>query len=171
MKLLLLGILTIGLLGCQANSDDLNLYVAKIKARSYPVNEKVPEIKDVEKLAYTGVGERKPFSIPRPEAVVAAKDASSSCPQPNVTRQKQPLEMFSMDNLAMRGTVGIDGEIWALIQVSGGELHRVKPGYYMGLHHGRIVKVKKDEIELLELVPDDKGCWVERATQLALVAE
>ncbi|MCE0557183.1 pilus assembly protein PilP [Motilimonas sp. E26] len=171
MKRILLVALGVSLLGCQANDEDLNSYVANIKSKSYPVNDKIPEIKEIEIEPYIGAAKRKPFSIPKPETASGNPGAPSSCPQPNLSRQKQPLEYFSADNLFMRGTIELDKELWALVQVSGGELHRVKAGYYMGQNHGRILSVKKDQINLLELVPDGEGCWGERATQLTLVGE
>lgn len=171
MKRLLLTGLLISLMGCQANDDDLNSYVANIKSKSYPINEKIPEIEEIEVVPYLGESKRKPFSIPKPETASGNPGGVDTCPQPNTARQKQPLEYFSVDNLFMRGTIELDKELWALVQVSGGELHRVKAGYYMGQHHGRILSVKKDQINLLELVPDGEGCWSERSTQIALVGE
>lgn len=171
MKPLLVMVTSALLIGCQANSDDLNVYVANVKSKTYPINDQIPTIQEIAISPYVAVNKRKPFSIPRPEEAISANSTPKSCPQPNLKRQKQPLEKFSVDNLFMRGTIELDEHLWALVQVSGGDLHRVRSGYYLGLNHGRILNVEKDKINLLELVPDEEGCWVEQTTQLTLVSE
>ncbi|RJG42353.1 pilus assembly protein PilP [Motilimonas pumila] len=171
MKNLLIVALSTVLLGCQANSDDLNVYVANVKSKTYPINDKIPTIQEIAISPYAGGTMRKPFSIPRPEEASDINSSPRTCPRPNLNRQKQPLEKFSVDNLFMRGTIELDSHLWALVEVSGGDVHRVKSGYYLGLNHGRIINVEKDTINLLELVPDEEGCWQEQTTQLTLVSE
>jgi len=38
----------------------------------------------------------------------------------------------------------------------------------MGRNHGRIVAIKNDRINLIEIVPDGHGGWLERPRTLAL---
>jgi type IV pilus assembly protein PilP len=38
----------------------------------------------------------------------------------------------------------------------------------MGLNHGKIAKVTKDDIDVVEMIPDGSGCWNNRTTKLAL---
>ena len=46
--------------------------------------------------------------------------------------------------------------------------HRVRPGAYMGQSDGRVVSVSATGIELIELVPDGAGGWLERQAFIAL---
>ena len=45
---------------------------------------------------------------------------------------------------------------------------RVGLNQYMGLDQGRIIKITNTHVDLMETVPDGKGCWVTRETQLAM---
>ncbi|MFT6986343.1 MAG: type IV pilus assembly protein PilP [Psychromonas sp.] len=172
MRIFILLLITLPLFSCvEVKVDDLSEFVVKTKSQIYPINDKVPALKKIEPIVFTQGDGRNPFSEPKAEVVAPTKNTPKSCPQPNFERKKQPLEMYSLDNLIMRGTLRIDDELWALVQVSGGELYKVKPGYYLGLNHGKVLKVTKNEVELLELASDRDGCWQERITQIKLQSE
>ena len=46
--------------------------------------------------------------------------------------------------------------------------YRVRPGVYLGQSDGRVTAVYEDRIELVELVPDGAGGWLERPATIAL---
>lgn len=172
MKPLIIFIMSVSLFACvEVKVDDLNSFVVEAKSKVYPINDKIPELKKIDALAFSGTGERNPFSEAKAEVVVPTKNTPKSCPQPNFTRKKQALEMYSLDNLLMRGTLLINDELWALVQVSGGEVHKVRPGYYLGLNYGKVLGITKAKIELLELASDRDGCWQERITQITLQSQ
>ncbi|MCG6200707.1 pilus assembly protein PilP [Psychromonas antarctica] len=172
MRSLILLLITLPLFSCgDANVDDLNDFVAKAKVQIYPVNDNVPDLKKIDAMIFTQEEGRNPFSEPKMEVAAPVRNAPKSCPQPDFERKKQPLEMYSLDNLIMRGTLRIDNILWALVQITGGELHKVKLGYYLGLNHGKVLKITKEKVELLELVSDKDGCWQERITQITLQSD
>ncbi|MCP4325439.1 MAG: pilus assembly protein PilP [Psychromonas sp.] len=172
MRVLITLLLSLTLFSCvEVKIDDLNQFVVEAKSKVYPINDKVPELKKIEPLAYTGRNGRDPFTEPKAEVVTPTMNTPKSCPQPNFNRKKQALEMYSLDNLLMRGTLLNNEELWALVQVSGGEIHKVRPGYYLGLNHGKVLKITKAKIELLELASDRDGCWQERITQITLQSQ
>jgi type IV pilus assembly protein PilP len=172
MRILIILFMTLPLFACiEADIKDLSKFVVDAKSRSYPINDKVPALKKIEALAFTQEKARNPFSEPQAEVVAPVANAPKSCPQPNFERRKQALEMYSLDNLMMRGTINVDEGTWGLVQVTGGELHKVRVGYYLGLNHGKVLNITKNEIELLELAADIDGCWQERVTQIALQSE
>lgn len=169
MKNLIILLLSLNLFSCvEVQLDDLNSFVAESKSKSYPINDDIPELKKIDALAFTGTEGRNPFSDAKAEAVEPPVSAPKSCPQPNFNRKKQALEMFSLDNISMSGTLHVNDTLWALVQVSGGEVHKVRPGYYLGLNHGKVLRITKAKIELLELASDRDGCWQERITQVTL---
>lgn len=49
-----------------------------------------------------------------------------------------------------------------------GVVYRVRPGNYMGQSDGKILAVHEDRIDLVELVPDGAGGWIERDATVAL---
>lgn len=169
MRTLILLLAPLVLLGCvESNDDDLKKFVVKAKAKIYPVNDKIPTLEKIDAVAFTQSEGRNPFSKPKAEVIAPVKSAPKTCPQPNFERKKQPLEKYSLDNITMRGTLLINEQLWALVQVSKGELYRVKPGNYLGLNHGKVLNITKNKVELLELASDKDGCWQERITQITL---
>ena len=82
--------------------------------------------------------------------------------KPDPTRVKQFLEQFNVGQLAMVGTLAQDGQLYGLIRDYESGVHRVRTGDYMGSDHGRILKIDDASIELLEIVADGSGGWVER---------
>jgi type IV pilus assembly protein PilP len=47
-------------------------------------------------------------------------------------------------------------------------VHRVKVGDYLGRNHGRIVAIDEARVDVVEIVPDGEGGWLERPRSLAL---
>lgn len=167
MKHLLTLCMSLTLFSCvDVNLDDLTEFVVETKAKVYPINDDIPTLKKIDALAFTQEEGRNPLSKPKAEVVIEPKNIPKSCPQPNFQRKKQALEMYSLENMKMRGTLLINDELWALVQVSGGEIHKVRPGYYLGLNYGKVIAITENKIDLLELASDKNGCWQERMTQI-----
>jgi len=172
MRTFIILLCTFTLFSCvEVKTDDLKKFVLDAKSSTYPINDKIPELQQIDALVFIGKDERNPFSAPKAEVVAPTKSAPRSCPQPNLKRPKQALEMYSLDNMTMRGTLMADEQLWALVRVPEGEIHKVKPGYYLGLNYGKVLNITKAEIELLELVSDLDGCWKERITQITLQSQ
>lgn len=72
----------------------------------------------------------------------------------------------------MVGTLqGPSGDLYALVKDSTGGIHRVRSGNHLGQNYGRIVGVSDTRIELIEIVPNGQGGWVERPRSLTLNEE
>ena len=169
MRFIILFLMTLPLFSCvDVKIDDLKVFVDKTKLQIYPVNDTIPTLKKIDIISFTQTSGRNPFSEPELEIAAPLRDTPKSCPQPDFKRKKYPLEMYSLDNLTMRGTLFINDQLWALVQVSGGEIHKVKPGDHLGLNYGKVLKISENKIELLELASDKNGCWQERVTQITL---
>ena len=83
-------------------------------------------------------------------------------------RRKQTLEQFPLDSLDMVGTLGRGAGVVALLLAPDKVTYRVRPGAYLGQSDGRVTAVYEDRIELVELVPDGAGGWLERPATIAL---
>jgi type IV pilus assembly protein PilP len=68
----------------------------------------------------------------------------------------------------MVGTVKMAGSLWALVRAADGTIHRVRVGNHMGRNFGRITRIGEGGIELVEIVPDAQGGWLERAAMMSL---
>ena len=169
MKRIFLSLMVATLLGACSNSDELQDYVTQVKSRPALPIEPLPVIRNFEAMKFNPSTKRTPFTEPQPELAQPAQAVKKDCFQPDASRVKEPLEQFSLDNLTMRGTMGINGRLWALINSNKGEVYRVATGQYMGLNHGQITLIKPDSVELQVFVPDGKGCWSKRTTKLNIL--
>jgi len=170
MKRMMVMVSSLLLLGCGGSTDDLQQYVQQVKARRIPFTSELPRIEPFLPQPYIAHRLRSPFIEVQPEAMLArlAKKNKENCLQPPSNSEPHPLQQYSLDNLAMRGTMGDKQGLWALVQTRDGELFRVGVGNYMGLHHGKVTRVSGAVVELEEWLADGKGCWQRHQTQLAL---
>lgn len=166
LKGLLLAVAGLALAGCSANMDELDSYINTVKARPGGRIEPLPEITPYEVFVYEAdiEGVRSPFVPDTPEAT--GKQAGGI--RPDQDRIREHLESFSLDTMAMVGTLNLSGTTYGLVQTSDGLIHRVVPGNYLGQNDGRIVSISESEIELIEIISDGIGGYVEREAAISL---
>lgn len=162
MSGLLVAAVVLSLSACTRGSRDLEAWVAEVKARPAPPLDPLPVMKQFETFEYAAQDMRDPFSPPG-----ADRDGGNQLgPDPN--RRKEVLEAFPLDSLDMVGTIGAGDGVIGLVMGPDRVTHRVRPGNYLGLNDGRITAVSEDRIEIVELVPDGAGGWLERQARIAL---
>jgi type IV pilus assembly protein PilP len=156
------------LAACSPDTDysDLNAFMDEVDSRPRGRVEPLPPIETVPPFSYLASNKRSPFEPP----VVLKRVERQSGPkvEPDLNRVKQYLEQFTIGQLAMVGTLSQGATMYALIQDAEGGVHRVQSGDFMGTDHGRIRGVGETGIELIEIVPDGIGGWVERERTVAL---
>lgn len=152
------------LAGCTKGMAELEAKVSEIKDRKGAPLEPLPVMKTFETFEYTAQQMRDPFSPGEDE------DASDqpTGPSPDTNRVKDPLESFPLDALDMVGTLGVGSDITALIKDPDGVVHQIRPDQYMGQNFGRVTAVLEDHIELVELIPNGVGGWIERQASILL---
>lgn len=157
----------LALTACGGDMDDLDQYINEVKARPGGRIEPLPEITPYEVFTYVADAEgiRSPFVPDSPQAA-AGPAAGGTRPDPD--RSREFLEQFPLDTLRMVGTLELGGVNYGLIQTSDGLIHRVVPGNYMGQNDGRIVAVNESEIELIEIISDGIGGYIEREAAVGL---
>lgn len=155
-------ILATALSGCTRGTGDLEAWVSEVRNRPPPPLEPLPVMQQFETFEYAAQGLRDPFSVP-----IDTTDSPSG-PRPDPNRRKETLEAFPLDSLDMVGTLTSGPTFWALVMAPDRVVHRVQAGNYLGQNEGRILAVSEDRIELLELVPDGAGGWLERQASIAL---
>lgn len=128
----------------------------------------MPSVPVFTSFDYSSEDLRSPFVAPKPEVIQEKMQQMSGCLSPDPRRRKQPLEKFALGDLVMRGTLGDNAGVWALLEASDSTLHRVSVGNYVGLYNGRIIEVGNKTVKIIELTPDGAGCWVERETVINL---
>lgn len=55
-----------------------------------------------------------------------------------------------------------------LSQKGAGGVHRVRVGDYLGRNDGKVVGISEGKIDVIEIVPDGEGNWLERPRSLTL---
>ena len=121
-------------------------------------------IKTFESFQYKDQALRDPFA-PSPNA---NRSNNKNGPRPDQDRPRQPLEAFPLDSLKMVGTIGQGSKMEALIKDPGGVIHQVHKNDYMGQNYGRVTSISEDHVDLVELVSNGTGGWMERKASIAL---
>jgi len=153
----------LGLAACSGQGD-LHEWVAQVKARKGAPLPALPVVKTFETFIYQDQDRRDPFEPAPPEA--SAQTASG--PHPDQNRPREPLEAFPLDSLKMVGTIGAKGSVEALVKDPQGVIHQVHVGDYMGQNYGHVTQVTSSEVDVVELVPNGSGGWMERDASVAL---
>ncbi len=156
------------LAGCE-NHDmhDLENYVAEVKARPPTPIDPIPQITQAETFLYIGDDRRDPFE-PTKEIADVLQESTEEGPRPDPNRRKEELEFFPLDSLKMVGTMNRKGTMWGLVQTPDGTIHRVRVGNHLGQNYGRITSIDEEHINLVELIPNGRGGYLERQASLAL---
>ena len=162
---LILILSAVGLAACGGDMDDLDQYINEIKAKPGGRIEPLPEITPYEVFTYIAdaQGMRSPFVPDTPQST-----GSSGGARPDRDRSREYLESFPLDTLGMVGTLYIGDTMYGLVQTSDGLIHRVIPGNYMGQNDGRINAIDESEIELVEIISDGIGGYIERDAAVGL---
>jgi type IV pilus assembly protein PilP len=160
------GVLT----GCGGGQDhaDLRAFMDEVRARPAGRVEPLPSFEQVPPFAYQASDMRSPFEPPVVLRRVERAPGGVQV-QPDTNRVRQYLEQFPIAALSMVGSLAQDQRLFALVRDAQGGVHRVQAGDYMGTDHGRIQRIGENEMELIEIVPDGTGGWVERARTVLLV--
>lgn len=166
-KLTVASLLCLTLNSCSRDISDLENFVAETKTKYVGSIEPIPEFDPYQIFNYTAFEERDPF-LQKERDDLDQQIAAQSGTQPDQQRRKEPLEYFPMDALSMVGILEQRGSVWGLIRDSDGTIHTVKPGNFLGENFGEIIRITESEIEILEIISDGLGAWIEREISLSL---
>jgi len=158
------------LTGCGSGDPygDLREEMEKIKRQPRGSIKPPPEFKTYKNFVYSAALLRSPFQPPVEVAPVSVV-ASGKRVTPDFNRTPEQLEEFSIEALAMVGTINKPGdELEALIRDNRARIHRVVVGNYLGKNHGKVLGITANKIDVLELVPDGQDGWVERPRSMVL---
>ena len=117
-------------------------------------------------FTYSAAAMRSPFQPPVKIEMLNRQKGSKEI-KPDETRVKQFLEGFNIEVFEMVGTLSNDNGMFALVNGAGG-VHRVKVGDYLGRNYGRIIAIDESKVDVIEIVPDGEGGWLERPRSISL---
>ncbi|HFE31727.1 MAG TPA: pilus assembly protein PilP [Gammaproteobacteria bacterium] len=157
----------VGLNGCgEKGTDDLKAYVESVEQRQKSDIPPLPRLLEYETFTYDESSLRDPFEPP--ERAVENTRRPNTGLQPDLKREREALEQYSLGSLRMVGSIEKNGRRWALIIAPDGTLHRTTTGQHMGQDNGEIIRVTESQVELKEIVSDGLGGWIERRTTLTV---
>ena len=163
LRLIALALTGLALAGCSRGTGDLQVKIDEIKAMQGAPLEPLPVMRTFEVFEYTAHTMRDPFT-PSVEETVTTQQG----PRPDMDRAREALEAFPLDALDMVGTLGFSTDVTGLVKDPDGVIHQLRADNYMGQNFGRITGIFEDRIELVELIPNGVGGWIERPASIAL---
>ena len=149
---------------CGQDVSDLNEFIEQTKTKHVGSVEPIPQFEAYTNFIYSASDLRDPFET---AFQLEGKDDAVDKPTRN-QRTREPLEHFPLDTLRMVGVLEKGNQIWGLIKDPQNTVHRVKVGNHLGTDEGEITAVSEDKIELLEVVADGMGNYVERNATLGV---
>ena len=163
--LVVLGALLLG--GCGGNDfSDLQVFMEETRARPAGKIEPLPRFKPYEAFTYSASSLRSPFQPPVRIDLTQRQKGSQDI-KPDENRVRQFLEGFNIEGFEMVGVLSNSQGMQALIR-GAGSVHRVKVGDYLGRNHGRVTSIEEGRVDVVEIVPDWEGGWLERPRTLSL---
>jgi type IV pilus assembly protein PilP len=167
--ILILTLACIGLASCGGEQySDLRQFVKDSDNLPRGRIPPLPEVKPYEPFTYDAYNLVDPF---KPRKIEPPKTAGGGGIQPDLTRRKEPLEAYPLEQLRMVGTLQQNKANYALVKSPDNNLFRVKPGNFMGQNFGLITGISESTITLKEIVQDGGGDWTERVGTMSLIEE
>ena len=155
-----------GLTACGPGTADLQAYIDEVMARPGGRIEPLPEIRPAPTFSYVAEERRPPFTPDESQRRVSSNP--NAVDSPNTDRPREYLEQFSLDTMRMVGTLSGDTGNYGLVQTADGLVHSVSIGNHLGQNYGRITAISDSEIQLVEIIPDGLGGFLERPAGIGL---
>jgi len=177
MKVIAILLFIVTLSSCSSPTDDLQAWADRIKAQPAGRIKPMPEVIEYKPHDYQSALEKSPFADLEPEIESQLRELHEGCDEsikPDSSRRKEDLERYSLDSMEMVGVLYKKKQAskWGLVKMTAGPAQGnvvyVQEGNYVGINHGKIVAIEDEQIEIITLVPDSKGCWEQRTVYMAL---
>lgn len=139
--------------------DDLDRWMKERKAQTKGKIEPLPELKEYVPFAYNADGA---LSDPFRGRMAIAETGQGGGLKPDLSRPREVLESFPLENLKFVGYLEQGKKSVALIAAPDNNVYQVRPGNHMGQNFGVVTAISKDEVTIKEMIQDGTGNYVER---------
>lgn len=164
-----LALLSMTVAGCSQDNSDLYRFIEETKAKHVGSVKPLPQFEPYRNFSYEASDLRDPF-----ESAFEAEaegQVSTSGIKRNETRPREALEIYPLDTLRMVGILVQNEQTWGLVKDPNNVVHRIQTGNYVGQNEGQIIAVSEQKINVIEIIPDGLGGYIEREAALAIGTE
>ncbi len=161
-------LLSIALSACSKSNEDLTAFITETKSKHLGSVSPLPTFEPYKNFTYAATDLRDPFEAAFEAEVNEESVSSNSGLRPSATRPKEPLETYPLDTLRMVGILVQHENTWGLVKDPNNVVHRVQTGNYAGQNEGQIIAVTEKQIDIIEIIPDGLGGYIERTASLAI---
>ena len=164
---------SLGLMAALAGCDDaqstahLHAYLQAAPQSTSAFIAPVPSVEPARAVAYEASALRSPFQVVREGGSGSWQVSLLVADELDIDRSRQFLEGLDLEQFEMVGTFSNDQGASALLRADG-IVHRLKVGDYLGRNDGRIVAISATQVDVVEIVPDGEGAWLERPRTIPL---
>jgi len=129
----------------------------------------VPHVPEYQPVGYTHEDKRSPFLAPEAVADLSMPVQTVSYQlAPDTSRDPEPLERFSLQELQLVGMLKMNDRQRALVRTPEGDVVSISEGNYIGPDYGRIVRIGDTHIEIDERIFTQTSGWQIRDATLAI---
>ena len=169
IQLACMSIFSITLAGCAQDNSDLYRFIEDTKAKHVGSVKPLPQFEPYRNFSYEASELRDTFESAF--ELDPGKQTSNSDIKRNETRPREALEVYPLDTLRMVGILVQNEQTWGLVKDPNNVVHRVQTGNYIGQNEGQIIAVSEQKINVIEVIPDGLGGYIEREAALAIGTE
>ncbi len=163
-KIILL--MLVGTLGaCEQSNDDLHAFIEETKSKHLGSVKPPPTFQPYKNFTYSASELRDPFEAAFEED---RSETVNTGIRPNASRVKDPLESYPLDTLRMVGILIQNKTTWGLVKDPNNIVHTVQSGEHAGQNAGEIIAITEKQIDIIEIIPDGIGGYIEREASLAI---
>lgn len=161
-------LLSLALSACTQSNEDLMSFISETKSKHLGSVQPLPTFEPYKNFIYAAEELRDPFEAAFEAESEQETTSSASGLRPSENRPKEPLESFPLDTLRMVGILIQHENTWGLVKDPNNVVHRVQTGNYAGQNEGQIITVTEKQIDIIEIIPDGLGGYIERTASLAI---
>ena len=165
-----IAIIMLSAASCSQDNSDLDRYINETKSKHLGSVKPLPQFEPYRNFSYESSDLRDPFESTF-EADAEGGNVTNSGLKRNETRPREALETYPLDTLRMVGILVQNEQTWGLVKDPNNVVHRVQTGNYVGQNEGQIIDVSEQKIDVIEIIPDGLGGYIEREAALAIGSE
>ena len=163
---ILFALLVVLISACDDERDgDLRAWMVEVRKRHQSQPHSLPPTSAIPEFRYQPASRIDPFDLAK--LTVTDERPSGDTVQPDLRREREPLEFFPLDSVRLIGSLRRGREAVALIEADK-RVYQLRVGAHLGQDFGKVIAIGDKTVDIEELVPEGGGRWTQRRTQLVL---